>query len=65
MPALTVAESSKGCILNFMKLCDFTPAAMLDELEMMRAHRPEIETLTYILGRDRILEWAHSVGVAT
>jgi SAM-dependent methyltransferase len=38
---------------------------MLDRLEEIIAERPEIETLLYILGRDRILEWVHSVGVST
>lgn len=48
-----------------MNLVDITPQAMLDRLAEISAQRPEIETLTYILGRERVLEWVHSVGVST
>jgi SAM-dependent methyltransferase len=48
-----------------MNLSDITPQAMLDRIEEMSAQQPDIETLIYILGRERILEWAHSVGVST
>jgi 2-polyprenyl-3-methyl-5-hydroxy-6-metoxy-1,4-benzoquinol methylase len=48
-----------------MNLSDITPQAMLDRIAEMSAQQPEVETLIYILGRERILEWAHSVGVST
>jgi SAM-dependent methyltransferase len=38
---------------------------MLDRLAEISAQRPDIETLTYILGGERVLEWLHSVGVST
>lgn len=44
---------------------DITSAAMLARLAELSAERPEIETLTYIMGPERILEWAHPVGVST
>jgi len=46
-------------------LDSITPAPMLDRLAQLRAQSPEFETLHYILGPERILEWAHSVGVST
>jgi SAM-dependent methyltransferase len=48
-----------------MYLSAITPQAMLDRLAEMSTQRPEIETLTYILNHERVLEWLHSVGVAT
>jgi 2-polyprenyl-3-methyl-5-hydroxy-6-metoxy-1,4-benzoquinol methylase len=48
-----------------MNLSDITRQAMLDQIAEMNAQQPEIETLIYILGHERILEWAHSVGVST
>ena len=48
-----------------MNLAEITPQAMLDRLAEISAQRPEIETLTYILGPERILEWVHSAGVST
>jgi hypothetical protein len=48
-----------------MNLAEITPQAMLDRLGTLSAQQSEIETLTYILGPERILEWVHSVGVST
>lgn len=48
-----------------MNLSDITPREMLDRVLDLCAQRPEIETLKYILGNERILEWAHSAGVST
>jgi len=48
-----------------MNLAEITPKAMLDRLDALSAQQSEIETLTYILGHERILEWVHSVGVST
>lgn len=46
-------------------LAAMTSPAILERLAQLRAQSPEFETLHYILGPERILEWAHSVGVAT
>jgi SAM-dependent methyltransferase len=48
-----------------MNFVEITPQAMLNRLSTLSAERPEIETLTYILGPERILEWLHSAGVST
>jgi SAM-dependent methyltransferase len=48
-----------------MSLSEFTTQALLDRLLDIRAQQPEIETLSYILGNEKILEWVHSVGVST
>lgn len=48
-----------------MNLAQLTPQSMLDRFAELRAQQPEIETLSYILGNERILEWIHSVGVST
>ncbi len=48
-----------------MNLAEITPQVMFDRLEELKTQQPEIETLTYILGHERILEWVHSVGVST
>lgn len=48
-----------------MNLSEITTQLMLDRLSEMRAQRPDIETLYYILGNETILEWAHSAGVST
>lgn len=52
----------KGTLMN---LADITPQVMLNRLSELTAQRPDIETLSYILGPERVLEWLHSVGVAT
>ena len=48
-----------------MNLLEITPQEMLDRLAEIVAQNPEIETLSYILGNERVLEWIHSVGVST
>jgi len=48
-----------------MNLAENTPQAMLDRLEEIKSLNPDIETLNYILGNEKILEWIHSVGVST
>jgi len=42
-----------------------TSPQMSARLAELKTLSPEIETLYYILGPERFLEWAHSVGVAT
>lgn len=42
-----------------------TSPAIMDRLAELKAQSPDFETLHYILGPERILEWAHSVGVST
>jgi SAM-dependent methyltransferase len=42
-----------------------TAPAMHARLAQLREQDPNFETLYYILGPERILEWAHSVGVAS
>ena len=42
-----------------------TSEPILARLTELRAQSPEFETLYYMLGPERILEWAHSVGVST
>lgn len=48
-----------------MNLSEITSKEMLDRVSELCAQRPEVETLKYILGNERILEWAHSAGVST
>jgi SAM-dependent methyltransferase len=48
-----------------MNLSEITKQPMLARLSEISAQRPEIETLIYILGNEKILEWVHSVGVST
>ena len=42
-----------------------TSPAILERLAELKSQSPDFETLHYILGPERILEWAHSVGVST
>lgn len=49
--------------MNFLERC--TSPAFRAQYEKIRAQDPSVETLSYMLGPHRILEWAHSVGVAT
>lgn len=42
-----------------------TTPAMHARLAQLREQDPNFETLYYILGPERILEWAHSVGVSS
>lgn len=48
--------------MSFLK--EITSPDFEAKLADLRGNRPEIETLGYMLG-DRLLEWAHSCGVAT
>jgi SAM-dependent methyltransferase len=48
---------------HFLNTC--TSLAMRDRLAVMFADDSAYRVLHYILGSERILEWAHSVGVAT
>ncbi len=48
-----------------MNHSEFSSQLMLDRFSEICAQRPEIETLKYILGEDKILEWVHSIGVST
>lgn len=45
-------------------LASMTPPAIVERLAQLRAQSPDFETLHYILGPERILEWAHSVGLS-
>lgn len=49
--------------MNFLETT--TPQEMLDRLAELRSLQPDIETLTFILDYDQLLEWLHSVGVST
>ena len=40
-----------------------TSQAVRDRLEALKNQRPEILTLSYMIGDQRLLEWAHTVGV--
>lgn len=40
-----------------------TPPAMTARMRELEASDPRIATLTYMMGRDLVLEWAHSLGV--
>ncbi len=42
-----------------------TSQAMRQRLDQLCAQRPDVRTLSYILGPVRILEWLHSVGVCS
>lgn len=46
-------------------LHEMTPAAMHERIAALIAGRSDIETLYYMMGSELLLEWAHSVGVAT
>lgn len=48
-----------------MMLQEITSLAMRERLSELNAQRPDIETLGYILGPERMLEWLHSVGVSS
>lgn len=48
-----------------MSLSEITTEEMSHRVSELCAQQPEIETLKYILGNERILEWAHSAGVST
>ena len=41
-----------------------TPPELWEGFEKLSEHRPDLKTLLYILGRPRIFEWIHSVGVS-
>lgn len=43
---------------------EMTSQAMQRRLSALIAVRPDVETLGYILGRERLLEWAHAVGIS-
>ena len=38
-----------------------TRKIVADRLEVLRSERPEVDTLFHLLGRERFLEWAHSI----
>lgn len=42
-----------------------TSARMADRLNELRAARPDIDTIFHMLGQDKFLEWAHSIGVTS
>jgi SAM-dependent methyltransferase len=46
-------------------LATATPPAMRERLAQLLSDDPSYRVLYYLLGPDRILEWAHSVGAAT
>ncbi|MGH8558691.1 MAG: hypothetical protein ACRESZ_14795, partial [Methylococcales bacterium] len=48
-----------------MKLTEFTSDAMMERLKVLKKERPEMEALSYILTPNQIIEWLHSIGVAT
>ena len=48
---------------HFLNSC--TSLTMRDRLEAIFANDSAYRVLHYILGPERVLEWAHSVGVAT
>lgn len=47
-----------------MILEEMTSPAMQHRLSTLIALRPDVETISYILGRERLLEWAHTVGIS-
>lgn len=61
----TIASESTPAVAARPLLQSITPPRMRARLEEMKVQRPDIEALAWMLGPERLLEWAHSIGVAT
>jgi len=42
-----------------------TSSDFRSRLDQLTATRPDLEALLYLIGPDKMLEWAHTIGVAT